>query len=119
MTTEIYRSTFNRYIRGRLMTIAQALGVEYDVTEVNGYVKAYFPQLQGKRSAVTGCWVVFQPRLNRGPHATDKGVAITVRLPETVLTLDEASEQSQLLARLHPHLAGIEADYQNHCIKDD
>lgn len=119
MTTEIYRSTFNHYMRGRLAAIAQALGVEHDVVQVDGHVRAYFPQLQGRRNAATGCWVVVRPRLNRGPHLTDKGVAITVRLPESILTPHEAFEQSELLARLSPHLAGIDADYSDHCIKDD
>jgi hypothetical protein len=120
MTTEIYLSTFNRYMRGRMADIAQQLQVDHDIAEVNRCIKAFFPPLSGgRRNMATGCWVIAQPRLNRHPHDQNTGMAIAIRLPENYLSLEEATQQATLLVRLQPLLLQIVNDYQDFRIKDD
>lgn len=116
---EIYRSTFNQQVRKRLSEVAAALGVDHDFMEADDYVKAYFPPLLTSRSPVIGCWVVVRPSLNAGPHDYKLGVTATIRLPEKVLTPEEALAQADLLSRLAPHVSSICLAFSNHRVKDD
>lgn len=119
MINEIYRSTFHQLVRRRLDFVAQALGVEHDLVEVDECVKAYFPPLLIPRAPAVGCWVVIRPWLNVGPHDRKTGVQATIRLPEKILTPEEALAQADLLARLSPHISAISLEYSDYRIKDD
>ncbi len=60
-----------------------------------------------------GLTITIEANLNKHPTGEKTGCTIFVRMPERTLTVQEATTQGELLARIGPILARLEELYKN------